>query len=411
MTPEILFYILIAIILIEFIWNTYLDYINARHFADPVPTLLEGVFDEEAYQKSQRYKQTNYRFSIWHSGFQLVIVLVFFFFGGFAWLDDLVRSYVEQPILVSLLYIGLMLLANSILDMPFSYYHTFVIEERFGFNTTTQRTFWLDVVKGLLLSVVIGGVILTAILWFYHQTGANFWWFTWILVTAFTLFMTLFYSQLIVPFFNKQTPLETGELKDAISTFAQKVGFKLDNIFVIDGSKRSKKANAYFTGFGSKKRVVLYDTLIKDLTTDEIVAVLAHEIGHYQKRHVVYNIILSILVTGLTLYLLSLFIGSPLLSGALGVNQPSFHIGVIVFGILYSPLSELTGLLMSMLSRKFEYQADAFAGLYSNAKDLISALKKLSKNSLSNLTPHPWYVFWHYSHPTLLQRVKRLINT
>ncbi len=410
MTPDTLFYILIAIILIEFIWNAYLDYLNARHFADPVPTLLEGVFDAEAYQKSQRYKQTNYRFSTWHSVFQLVIVLAFFFFGGFAWLDDLVRSYVEQPILVSLMYIGLMLLANSILDIPFSYYHTFVIEERFGFNTTTQRTFWLDVVKGLLLSAVIGGVILTAILWFYHQTGADFWWYTWLLVTAFTLFMTLFYSQLIVPLFNKQTPLETGELKDAISAFAQKVGFKLDNIFVIDGSKRSKKANAYFTGFGTKKRVVLYDTLIKDLTTDEIVAVLAHEIGHYQKRHVVYNMILSILVTGLTLYLLSLFIGSPLLSGALGVNQPSFHIGVIVFGVLYSPLSELTGLLMSMLSRKFEYQADAFAGVYSNAQDLINALKKLSKNSLSNLTPHPWYVFWHYSHPTLLQRVRHLMN-
>jgi STE24 endopeptidase len=408
MTPQFLFYILIAIIVLEFIWNTWLDYLNALHFNDPIPQELEGVFDHDEYLKSQRYKNTNHRFSLWQSLFQLVLVLAFFFLGGFAWLDELIRQYFTNPIWVSMAYIGVIALASSIISIPFSYYHTFVIEEKFEFNTTTRKTFWLDQIKSLLLSILLGGLILYAVLWFYNKTGDSFWWYTWILVTAFTLFFTLFYSQLIVPLFNKQTPLEEGVLKKAITQFATKTGFTLDNIYVIDGSKRSKKANAYFTGFGPKKRVVLYDTLINDLEIDEIVAVLAHEIGHYQKRHVVYNMIISILTTGLTLFILSLFIKSPVLSQALEISQPSFHIGIIVFGILYSPLSELTGLLMSLLSRKFEYQADAFAKLHSNAQDLINALKKLSKNSLSNLTPHPLYVFWHYSHPTLLQRVKKL---
>lgn len=410
MTPQSLFYILIILIILEFIWDTFLEYLNAQHFKDPIPVELEEVFDQDEYIKSQNYKQTNYRFGIWQSIFQLILVLSFFFIGGFAWLDDLVRQYFTEPIWISMVYIGIMLIANNIISLPFSYYHTFVIEEKFDFNTTTRKTFWLDEMKSLFLSILIGGAILYAILWFYHQTGANFWWYTWILITGFTLFFTFFYSQLIVPLFNKQTPLEKGALKDAINQFAQETGFKLKNIYVIDGSKRSKKANAYFTGFGSKKRVVLYDTLIQDLETDEIVAVLTHEIGHYKKKHIIYNIFISILTTGFTLYILSLFINSPLLSQALGVSKPSFHIGIIVFGILYSPLSEFTGLLMSILSRKFEYQADAFAKQYSNANNLINALKKLSKNSLSNLTPHPLYVFWHYSHPTLIQRIRKLID-
>jgi STE24 endopeptidase len=220
--------------------------------------------------------------------------------------------------------------------------------------------------------------------------------------------MVLFYSNLIVPLFNKQTPLPEGELKTAIENFAGRVGFKLDHIYVIDGSKRSTKANAYFTGFGAKKRVVLYDTLIADLTTHELVAVLAHEIGHYKKKHVLLSLLLGILQTGIVLYLFSLFVGSGELSAALGVETPSFHIGLIAFGILYSPISMLTGLAMNIFSRKNEYQADAFAARYFNARDLASALKKLSVKNLSNLRPHPAYVFFHYSHPTLLQRLKAL---
>ena len=410
MTPQNLFYLFIAIIVLEFIWDTFLNYLNAKHYKDPIPKLLKGIFDQNEYLKSQEYKKTNYRFSIWSSLFSFVLMLLFFFLDGFAWLDNFVRQFSDNSIVISLLFIGILLLVNDLISTPFSYYHTFVIEEKFGFNKSTKLTFWLDKLKGLLLMLLVGGGLLFAILWFYEKTGKNFWLYTWGLVTIFSVFINLFYSTLIVPLFNKQTPLEEGDLKKAIQSFAIKVGFKLNNIFVIDGSKRSTKANAYFAGFGPKKRIVLYDTLIKDLENDEIVGVLAHEIGHYQKKHTIYNLVLSILTTGITLFVLSLFIDSPLLAQALGVTIPSFHIGIIAFGILYSPISEITGLFMNLLSRKFEYQADYYAKTFYDEKPLISALKKLSKNSLSNLTPHPTYVFMHYSHPTLLERVKKLMS-
>ena len=309
-----------------------------------------------------------------------------------------------------LLFFGIIMIGSDIISTPLSFYQNFVIEEKYGFNKSTKKLFFTDKLKGWFLTIMIGGGILALIVWFYQQTGNYFWIYTWIFIGVFSIFMTLFYSSLIVPLFNKQTPLEKGELKSAIENFAKKVGFNLDKIFVIDGSKRSTKANAYFSGFGSKKRIVLYDTLINDLETDEIVAVLAHEVGHYQRKHVFINMILSLLLTGVTLYILSLFINNPVLSKALSVNQPSFHIGLIAFGVLYNPISEITGILMNYLSRKFEYQADNYAKEKFNAKALISSLKKLSKNSLSNLTPHKANVFVHYSHPTLLQRINNLIN-
>jgi STE24 endopeptidase len=258
------------------------------------------------------------------------------------------------------------------------------------------------------LSIILGGGILFLIIWFYQLTGKNFWVYAWGLVAVFSLFMNLFYAKLIVPLFNKQTPLEDGEIKIAIEKYAEKVGFTLNNIFVIDGSKRSTKANDYFSGFGSQKRITLFDTLINDLETDEIVAVLAHEVGHYKRKHIIFNLSASILLTGFTFYILSLFINSSVLSEALGVSIPSFHIGLIAFGILYSPISEITGLFMNYVSRKFEYQADNYTKETFAATPLITSLKKLSKNSLSNLTPHPAYVFMHYSHPTLLERINNL---
>jgi STE24 endopeptidase len=291
---------------------------------------------------------------------------------------------------------------------PFSYYSTFVIEEKFGFNKTTKKTFILDKIKGWLMMAIVGGGILALIIWFYQFTGVYFWLYAWGLVAVFSLFMNMFYSKLIVPLFNKQTPLEAGSLRDKIASYAETVGFKLDKIFVIDGSKRSTKANAYFSGFGSEKRVTLYDTLINDLEEDEIVAVLAHEVGHYKKKHILFNLFASILLTGLTLYILSLFISNPMLSNALGVEIPSFHIGLIAFGLLYSPISEITGLIMNLFSRKSEYQADDYAKNTFKAEPLVTSLKKLSKNSLSNLTPHKAYVFMHYSHPTLLERIVNL---
>ena len=408
MTPQLLFCLFITIIILEFLWDSYLDYLNAKHYNDPIPKPLEGIFDKEEYLKSQEYKYANYRFSIVSSFFSLTVLLIFFFLDGFAKIDMWIRTFTNDNILISMLFIGTLLVANTIISIPFAYYHTFVIEEKFGFNKSSKKIFWFDQLKSIFLLIVIGGGLLFAILWFYQNTGSLFWLYTWGLVALFAIFINMFYSSLIVPLFNKQSPLEEGELKDAIARFAQKVGFKLNAIYVIDGSKRSTKANAYFSGFGPKKRIVLYDTLIKDLEIDEIVGVLAHEIGHYQKKHTLSNLMLSILTTGLTLYILSLFINSPLLAKALGVDIPGFHIGIIAFGILYGPISGITGLLMNILSRKFEYQADAYAKANYNSTSLISALKKLSKNSLSNLTPHPLYVFVHYSHPSLLQRIIRL---
>jgi STE24 endopeptidase len=408
MTAQLLFYIIIGIILLDFLWDSLLDYLNSKHFKDPIPKELEGIFDKDEYLKSQDYKQVNYRFSTISSVFSLIIVLAFFFGEGFAFVDAWANQYTDNPILISLLFIGIIIIGNDIINTPFSYYHTFVIEEKFGFNKMSKTTFWLDKIKGLMLSVVLGGGLLFLILWFYQKTGSYFWLYTWGLVGVFSIFINMFYSSLIVPLFNKQTPLEDGELKDAISNFSAKVGFKMTDIYVIDGSKRSSKANAYFAGMGAKKRIVLYDTLIDDLEIEEIVGVLAHEIGHYKKKHTIYNLLLSLMTTGFTLYILSLFIDSSLLAAAMGVKKASFHIGIIAFGVLYTPISEITGLLMSMLSRKFEYQADDFAKNNYPATSLIAALKKLSKKSLSNLTPHKLYVFMHYSHPTLLQRIKNL---
>ncbi|PRX49600.1 M48 family metallopeptidase [Salegentibacter salegens] len=408
MNPEILFYIIIAIIIIDFIIDKILDTLNAKHFDDPVPQELSDVYDKEEYEKSQRYKKERYRFGILTSTFSVILTLGFIIFDGFAWVDDIARNFTENAILVALIFFGIIMIGSDILTTPFSWYSTFVIEEKYGFNKTTKKTFFLDKIKGWLMMAILGGGILALIVWFYQFAGNDFWWYAWILVAVFSVFLNMFYAKLIVPLFNKQSPLEEGSLRTKIETYAASVGFTLDNIFIIDGSKRSTKANAYFSGFGKEKRITLFDTLVKDLEEEEIVAVLAHEVGHYKKNHIIVNLAASILTTGFTLWLLSLFVGSPALSQALGVQEPSFHIGLIAFGILYSPISEITGLLMNYLSRKFEYQADNYAKRTYGAGPLISSLKKLTKNSLSNLTPHKAYVFMHYSHPTLLQRFRNL---
>ncbi|NOY47218.1 MAG: M48 family metallopeptidase [Chlorobi bacterium] len=408
MTSQTLLYIIIGIIIVNFIIDKILDTLNAKHYNDALPPELQDVYDDEEYKKSQLYKATNHKFSNFTSLFSLVLTLGFFYFDGFEFVDNIARSYSDNNIVIALIFFGIIMLASDIITTPFAYYKTFVIEEKFGFNKTTVKTFILDKIKGWLMLAIIGGGILALIIWFYEFTGNAFWLYAWALVTVFTVFMNMFYSRLIVPLFNKQTPLEEGELRNKISAYAKSVGFKLNKIFVIDGSKRSTKANAYFSGFGSEKRVTLYDTLIKDLDDEEIVAVLAHEVGHYKRKHIIFNLIASIALTGLTLYLLSIFVSNPLLSNALGVEIPSFHIGLIAFGMLYSPISEITGLIMNYMSRKFEYQADNYAKLTYTGEHLITSLKKLSKNSLSNLTPHKAYVFMHYSHPTLLQRIKNL---
>ena len=408
MTAQTLFYIIIGIIIINFIKDKILDTINAKHYNDPIPEELNDVYDKEEYQKSQAYKATNHRFGLWTSLFSLVLTLAFLFLDGFEYVDNIARSYSDKPIIIALIFFGIIMIASDIITTPFGYYKTFVIEEKFGFNKTTKKLYVLDKLKGLVMMAILGGGIIALIIWFYQITGNQFWLYAWGIVTLFTVFMNMFYSKLIVPLFNKQTPLEDGDLRNKISDYAKSVGFSLNKIFIIDGSKRSTKANAYFSGFGSEKRVTLYDTLVNDLDEEEIVAVLAHEVGHYKRKHIIFNLVTSILLTGLTLYILSIFISNPLLSNAIGVETPSFHVGLIAFGLLYSPISEITGLIMNYVSRVFEYQADDYAKNTYKAEPLITSLKKLSKNSLSNLTPHKAYVFMHYSHPTLLERIRNL---
>jgi len=408
MSPNTIFYIIIGILLFDFLLGQVLDYLNFKHYDDKIPEELTDVYNETEYVKSQAYKKENYRFSVITSVFSFLALMAFLYWQGFAWLDQIARSFSSNELLVGMIFFGILFFINDILTTPFSYYQTFVIEEKYGFNKSTKKTFVMDKLKGWALTLLLGGLVLGLIIYFYSLTLDKFWIYTWILITLFTLFFTLFYSTLIVPIFNKQKPLEDGPLRSAIQEFAGSVGFSLKDIFVIDGSKRSTKANAYFAGFGPKKRIVLYDTLINDLTTNQIVAVLAHEIGHYKKRHVFWNMALSILITGFSLYILSLFIQNAALSDSLGVSIPSFHLGLIAFGILYSPISEITGILMQYISRKFEYQADDYAKTNYNSTDLIQALKKLSQKSFSNLTPHRAYVFFHYSHPPLLERVRNL---
>jgi STE24 endopeptidase len=305
-------------------------------------------------------------------------------------------------------FFGIIGFASDIINIPFSLYDTFVIEKKYGFNTMTVRTFITDHIKSWLIALLVGTPVLGLITWFYYKTGENFWWYAWGLITAFSIFINFFYSELIVPLFNKQTPLPQGSLRSLIEDFASMTGFKLKNIYIIDGSKRSTKANAYFSGFGPKKRIVLYDTLQKELSEEEIVAVLAHEIGHYRKKHVLMNLLISILTTGIMLFLLSLVVNNPSLSAALGSPVTSFHLGLIVFGILYSPLSLIIGLLTNYISRRNEFAADSFVKANYKPGLLAAGLKKLSVKNLSNMMPHPAYVFFHYSHPPLLRRLEKL---
>jgi len=403
-----LFYIILGIIVVDFVIERWLDYLNSKKFSTELPEELKDVYDAGQYKKSQEYKKVNDRFSLITSSFSFLLISGMLIFGGFNLVDNWARSFTGHTILIALIFFGILAIASDILNLPFTLYDTFVIEEKFGFNKTTARIFILDKLKGYIMRAVIGGGLLSLIIWFYKLTTTSFWLYAWIAVSLFSIFMTMFYSTLIVPIFNKQTPLEEGELRNEIQKFSDRAGFKLDNVFVIDGSRRSTKSNAYFSGLGSRKRIVLFDTLIKDLSVNEIVGVLAHEIGHYKKKHTLTAIITSIIQTGITLFIFSLFVDNPQLSAALGSDIPSFHLGLIAFGVLYSPISMIIGLFMNHFSRKHEYSADWFAKEKYNGDALIQALKKLTSKNLSNLTPHPIYVFFHYSHPTLLQRIRAL---
>ena len=406
-----LFILIIAILIIEFGFDRYLTILNIRHSRKKLPDILAGIYDEEKYARQQDYFRTNARFGMLTGTFSFVVVLLMYLLGGFGWLDRMVQVWTDHVILQSLYFFGILFLVNDIIHIPFDWYHTFVVEERFEFNKVTPRIFITDKLKSWALSLVIGGVILYLIILIYTLTPNYFWLLAFGVTTLFSLVMGMFYSELIVPLFNKQTPLPEGELRTAIEKFASTVGFKLKNIFVIDGSKRSTKANAYFTGLGPKKRIVLYDTLMEQMDTDEIVAVLAHEIGHYKHKHVLKNYAFSLPFSLLLFYLLGWMLSSDLLAQALGGAKAAFHLNAIAFFTLYTPISTLLDLTGNILSRKYEYQADAYAKKYGFTQQLVTALKKLSAKSLSNLMPHPLYVFFNYSHPTLYQRITKMLST
>ena len=405
MSSEIIFFIIVVFLCLDFVLERVLESLNSKHMSPVLPDSLKGIYEEKEYSRFQSYKRENGRLDSWSSGVGFVVMIVFLVAGGFGWYNSWVVSLTDSVVWQTILFVVGLSVVSSVLDIPFDYYATFRIEEKYGFNKTTRRVYWLDTVKELFLSLVLGGVLLALVVWFYTWAGTYFWLYAWGAVTLFSVFMAMFYSQLIVPLFNKQPPLQEGSLRDKIQAFAGKVGFKLDNIYVIDGSKRSTKANAYFTGLGPKKRVVLYDTLIDELTEEEIVAVLAHEVGHYKKRHTLRSMVVSVIQMGVLFWLFSLCVNNVALSEALGGDRAYFQMGLIAFAILYSPVNLILGVGMNVWSRNNEYEADAFAARYYEGDYLVSGLKKISVKSLSNLTPHPLYEYIYYSHPSLLKRI------
>jgi len=408
MQPHFILYIILGISVISYVFDQILDYVNLKARRKEIPAEIAGFYDPAKYLKSLEYQSEQARFSFITSAFSFALSMLMLTLGGFGVVDQLLRPYFQNEIMLALVFFGVIFLASDILALPFQGYGIFVIEEKYGFNKTTVRTFVLDKFKGYLLGAVVGGVLLSVLIYLMQRIGPEFWIWFGVIASFFVLMVNMFYTSLLLPLFNKLTPLQDGELRNAIQEFARKVNFPLDNVFVMDGSKRSKKANAFFSGIGQRKKIVLYDTLITNHTTEELVAVLAHEVGHFKKKHVIFGYILSVVQIFFMLFILSLMVFNKQLSVALGGHHLAIHLNLLAFGILFSPISGITGLLMNVYSRKNEFEADAYARETFSGKALAEALKKLSVDSLSNLYPHPLYVFFHYSHPPLLDRLNAI---
>ncbi|MFA5973529.1 MAG: M48 family metallopeptidase [Lentimicrobiaceae bacterium] len=405
MSPHTLYTIILIIIIAGFAFDQWINYLNTTTLSNILPDTVKGFYDEQTYSKQQDYDRVNYKFGLISDILSFLVILAMLFFGGFAWVDGIARSFSSSAILQAIFFFGILAFTSDLLSLPLDIYHTFVIEERFEFNKTTPKTFVIDKFKGWLLAALVGGGILALIVFIYEKSGSWFWVLAWMSISFFTLFISYFYTTLLVPIFNKLTPLPAGELRDAIEQVALRADFSLKDISIMDGSKRSTHGNAYFSGFGRKKSIVLFDTLVNEHSVDELAAVLAHEIGHYKKKHVLKGLLTGVLQTGVLLFVLSIMLKSPIPALALGASVASFHMSLIAFGILYSPVSMVLGIILNFISRKHEYEADRFAIALSKPGALQEALKRLSVKNLSNLTPHPWYVFIHYSHPALLQRL------
>ena len=402
-------WIILAALVLEYLLNLVGNRLNLSSLEPELPGEFQGSFDGEEYARSQEYTRVKTRFGTWISSFDLVVLLVFWFGGGFTWLDAWTRGLGLGELMTGLVFIGALGLGGKLIGLPASYYSTFVIEERFGFNRSTRATFWADQAKGLLLTVLMGGALVAAILGILGALGESAWLWCWAVTTGFTLAAMFVAPTWIMPLFNKFEPLEDGELRRAILEYAGSVSFPLEGIFVIDGSKRSSKANAFFTGFGKNKRIALFDTLVEKQSTEELVAVVAHEIGHYKRGHILKSLALGIAHFGVLFWLLSMFLTDTNLFEAFGVAEPSTHAGLLFFALLFTPIELVLSILMGAFSRKNEFEADAFAAsTTSRPEDLVTALKKLSLENLSNLTPHPFYVWLHHTHPPVLQRIAAL---
>lgn len=407
---NILYWTIIVIVVAEFAFDCVLRYLNIKASKQPIPKELEGLYDEETYKKQQAYTGERRRVSLLGSVLNTCITLGIFAFGGFALFDGWVREVTSHPVLMAILYMLIFNVIGMIVDVPFSYYNTFTIETKYGFNRMTKKLFWTDLLKSTALSIVITSIIIGAVVWIYGMIPQWFWLVAWAVIGCFQLFMQYIYTDFIVPMFNKLSPLEDGELRSAIEDFAKKTNFSLENIYMQDSSKRSTHGNAYFSGWGKRKKVVIYDTLTEQLSTEQIVAVLAHEIGHQKHGHMTKMVVMMLSMMLLTLWLFSLVIDSKDVAMAAGCEMPSFHINIMVFSMLFTPISMLTDMFTAIISRRHEWEADEFARVHGQGKGISEALKKMSKHSLANLTPHPLVVFMEYSHPTLLDRVKHLEN-
>ena len=401
--------IILSALIGEFLLRTLVRVLNLKALDPGLPNEFQGYYDEEKYARSQEYTRVNTRFAFFTTSFDLIVILVFILFGGFNFVDQIVRGFGLSTLPSGLAFFGILFFASDLISTPFSLYQNFVIEEDFGFNKMTLKTFILDKLKGYLLTLALGGVFLTAILFFFEKTGEYGWLYAWGIIGLFMILIQPLFTLVIAPMFNKFTPLEKGELRTAIENYAQKVRFPLSRIDVMDGSKRSAKSNAYFSGFGKQKRIALFDTLLEKHSNDEMVAILAHEVGHYKKHHIKVGILISILHTGLLFWLLSIFIDNPGLFEAFKMKEISVYGGLTFFMILYSPVELVLSVIMNAVSRRNEFQADAYsAKTTEKSEHLISGLKNLSVSNLGNLTPHSLSVLLDHSHPPVLERITAL---
>lgn len=410
MTPEIILYVIIGIVGVGFVIDQILDYLNLKHENAPLPNLLSGIYTNEEHQKSISYHKDLHNFQLISGLVTTIVTLLVLSMGWYGWLNNYLKAYTTDPMWLALLFLGVIFLITDLFSLPFQLYGTFVIEQKYGFNKSTIKLFFVDKIKTYLLGGIVGGVLAAVLFNLISNIGPSFWWMFWLVMIVFMLVINMFYTSLIMPLFNKLTPLAEGSLKQKIEDYCRRVEFPLSNIYVIDGSRRSSKANAFFSGIGKKKKVVFYDTLLNNHSDEELLAIFAHEVGHYKRKHIYSNLLIGVAQTGLLLFVLSKVVFSESLSMALGAGEKSFHLNVIAFTILFTPISTLIGIMFNSISRKNEYEADDYARDTTNKNDLAEALKKLSEKNLSNLNPHPLYVFVHYSHPPMLQRLQHLLR-